>query len=634
MRRSLIGVILIISLFLGQGTPVHAQGQALADLYPPDTSTFPKVSALLDVFDERGVFATGLKPESVTVLEDGQSIPPDELIEQALPAQIVVSINSGPALDVRDGQGISRFQRLVQVLDGWAQTLPTEESDDLSLVSISGPVISHATPNDFRNSLRSFAPDFRNTTPNLQSLTLALDVASMQSARQGMKRAVLFITPHMDDPNIAASIQPLIDRAVQSKIRVFVWMVDLNLYFATTSAAAFSQLAGQTGGSLFAFSGTEAFPNPESYFAPLRRTYTLKYTSAIKTGGEHTLAVEVALPAGKISSPEQPVSLDLQPPNPILVAPPLQITRQAPETDPFNTKLLVPELQTLKIIIEFPDGHPRPLTRTTLYVDGQVVDENTTEPFDTFTWDLKGYQTSGEHQVLVEAVDTIGMNKASMALPITLTVIQPPRGLAALFARFRLPIIIGAVSLAGLGLVFVLLTGRLKLPSLRSRRKTREVQRDPLTQPVPVIAEPPTSPHERVRRKKEAAATARTRIVEAAATLVNLGPDGQPTTRNPIPLIEKETVLGTDPVQCNQVLDDPSIGPVHARVRQTAEGEFVLSDNGSVAGTWINYEPVSREGRRLESGDMVHFGQLIYRFQLRTPPPVPQPTVLTEKPPA
>jgi len=629
MRRFL-GLLLALCLIIDRPVTARAQSAALADLYPPDTSSFPVVTALLDVFDERGVFATGLVRDSVTVLEDGLPIPAAELVEQALPAQIVVSVNPGPALDVRDGQGISRFQRLVQVLDGWAQTLSADMPDDLSLVSISGPVISHANPNDFRNSLRSFAPDFRNTTPNLQSLALALDVASMPSPRPGIKRAVLFITPHMDDPDLAASLQPLIERALQNKVRVFVWFVDLDVYFATTSAAAFSTLAAQTGGSLFAFSGAQAFPNPESYFAPLRRTYTLQYTSAIKAGGEHTLAVEVALPAGLVSSPVQPVNLDLQAPNPILIAPPAQITRQAPETDPYSTRLLVPELQTLKIILEFPDNLPRPLARTTLYVDGQIADENTSEPFDTFTWDLKGYQLSGEHQVVVEAVDTLGLSRAGMPIPITVTVIQPPRGVSAVLARFRLPIIIGAVSLAGVALLLILLTGRLKLPSPRARRKVRESQRDLLTQPVAVNAEPPTSPHERVRRKKEAAARARTNLSEAVATLVSLTPDGQPSTRNPIPIIEKETVLGADPVQCNQLLDDPSVAPVHARLKQTADGGFILSDNGSVAGTWVNYEPVPREGRPLRSGDLVHFGQLIFRFQLRTAPPVSQPRVVVE----
>lgn len=56
-------------------------------------------------------------------------------------------------------------------------------------------------------------------------------------------------------------------------------------------------------------------------------------------------------------------------------------------------------------------------------------------------------------------------------------------------------------------------------------------------------------------------------------------------TGNPIPLAEKEMAFGTDPVQSNHVLDDPSIAPLHARLKQVEDGGFVLSDNGSVAGT-------------------------------------------------
>jgi hypothetical protein len=306
--------------------------------------------------------------------------------------------------------------------------------------------------------------------------------------------------------------------------------------------------------------------------------------------------------------------------------------RQAPAEDPFNTELLVPEEQQIGIIIEFPDRHPRPLVRTTFYVDGQIADENTSEPFDSFTWDLTGYEISGEHQILVEAVDSIGLSRTSIPIPVTLTVVQPPRGLAATLARYRMPIIIGAVALAGLGLAFILLTGRVRIPTPKARRAKREEYRDPLTQPVPVAAEPKTSPAERAKLKKEAAAAQRMRLVDASASLVRLLPDGQPATDNPIPLMEKEMVFGTDPVNCNHVLDDASISPVHARLKQASEGRFILSDNGSVAGTWVNYEPVTREGRRLESGDVVHFGQLIYQFRLRNAPPVRTPKVTPEKP--
>ena len=621
-----------LSLFLLPLSVVLAQGQAVADLYPPDISSFPAISTLLDVYNTQGVFATGLKPDAVTVIEDGKPLPASDLIERVIPAQIVVAVNPGPALDVRDGQGISRFQRLEQVLGGWAQARPADNPDDMSLVSLSGAVISHAKPADFLVSLGTFQPDFRNSTPNLQSLSIAIDTASAQTVQPGMKRAILFITPHMDDPNIDTAIQPLIERAIQNNIRVFVWFVDLDSYFITTSAAAFNNLAIQTGGSLFAFSGTQAFPDPEAYFASLRRVYTLKYNSLLTTGGAHTLKVEVQLPDGKVTSNEQALNVDIQPPNPILVNPPLQITRQAPPDDPFNTQVLLPEDQPIEIIVEFPDGYKRPLVRTTLYVDGQVAAENTAEPFNVFNWDLRNYQTSGEHQIMVEAVDSLGLSKTSTTIPVTVTVVQPPHGLTALFAKYRQPIVLGAVILAGLALFLVLLTGRLRVPSLRARREARRAYEDPLTQPVAIQTETAASAADKTRRRLPWSSTPTRPHSNAPASLVRLLPDGEPATGNPIPLAEAELTFGTDPVQCNCVLDDPSISPLHARLKQTAGGNFLLFDAGSMAGTWVNYEQVPREGHRLQHGDMVHFGLLAYRFQLRTPPAISPPRVSPEKP--
>lgn len=633
MRR-LLAAAFVLSLLFGPLGSAQAQGQAVADFYPPDVSAFPTISAQLDVFDATGVFASGLQPAAVTVMEDDQPRPVDELIEQALPVQMVVAVNPGPPLDVRDGQGITRFQRLTQVLASWAQARPADLADDVSLVSIAGPVISHGTPLDFFNSLTAFQPDFRASTPNLQSLALAIETVSAQTPRPGMKRAILFITPHMDDPGIEATLQPLIERAVQNKIRIHIWFVDLETFFATTSAAAFNNLAMQTGGTLFTYSGTQQFPDPEVYFSPLRRIYTLKYTSAITTAGEHRLKVDVSLPAGLASSQERTFALDIQPPNPILVSPPQQITRQAPADDPYNAERLLPAEQALQIIIEFPDGLQRALVRSTLYVDGQLAAENTAAPFDVFAWNLSGYDRSGEHQLMVEVVDSFGLSKATISVPVSVTVIQPPQGIRAVFGKYRTPIMIGAVSLAGLALIIVLLTGRLRLPSMKARRAARKASSDPLTQPVQIVAVKPTAVEsEKPRRRKLWNVPAsKPRPVDAPASLVRLTADGQPATGQPIPLVEKEMTFGTDPVQAGYVLDDPSISPLHARLKQTEDGGYLLADNGSVAGTWINYEPVPREGHRLNPGDVVHFGQLMYRFQLRTQSPVAQPKVTPEKP--
>ncbi len=65
--------------------------------------------------------------------------------------------------------------------------------------------------------------------------------------------------------------------------------------------------------------------------------------------------------------------LNIEPPNPILVAPPQQIVRQAPDEHTTATADFLPKQQPIDIIVEFPDGRTRPLVSTTLFVDNQKV---------------------------------------------------------------------------------------------------------------------------------------------------------------------------------------------------------------------------------------------------------------------
>lgn len=633
-------LFLSLILLLGFAPNVRAQQTNLASakLYPAEVSAFPKISVFMDVFDANGIFVSGLKPEAVSVIEDNQPLPVDSLTEVAVPLQLVVAVNQGPELDTRDpATNTSRFQRLSQVLVQWAQSRPTDLPDDYSLVSQAGPVINHASAKDFIVGLDTFQPNFRATTPNLQSLAIAIDTVSAQTSRLGVKRAILFITPHSDDFRLTATLDQYIQRAIENNIHVFVWFVDFESAFNTTSAAAFNTLALQTGGSMFKYSGVERFPDPEAYFAALRRVYSFSYSSRLKSGGEHTLGVKVTLPAGAglLDSATQKFSVDIQPPNPFPITSSLQITRHAPEDDPFNTETLLPAEQEIEIIIEFPDGHPRPLTRTTLYVDGLIVDENTSEPFNLFTWNLSAYSSSAEHQIVVEAVDSLGLSKLSMGVPVMVTVIQPPSGIPAFLAKYRTALTFGAIIFAGLVLFLILLSGRLRMPSIHAAQEARRADIDPLTQPIKVVSSTtltplvaaPTEKAKKVRKPSKKATADSKSVIEAAASFIRINADGMPIAVAPIPLVETEITFGTDPVQCTHIIDDPSISALHARLRQTEDGGYLLLDTGSTAGTWVNYEPIPREGYRLMHGDMVNFGQLSYRFTLRVPPAISKPKV-------
>jgi len=632
--RKLLPFLLSLSLLAAPQAFARAQTAAYAEIASIDTTDFPKISTLLNVYDANGEFITGLKPSDIAVYEDSLEGEADAIREFEVPAQIAVAINPGPAMAVRDGNGVARFERVLEALGQWVESQPGDSQDDLSLVSLSGSLINHANVNDWFVSLNSFKPDFRNSTPNLQTLSIALDTVNAPTPQQGMKRAVLFITPHMDDPNIDNSIAPLIQRAVDSKVRVFVWFIDAEEFNVTASANAFKSLAQQTDGAFFSFSRNEPFPDLSLYFAPLRHLYEVTYTSSLTTSGDHTLGFYIKTPDGTIPALDKPFSVDIQPPNPIFVMPPLQITRQPSEDDPYNSEALTPSQQIIEIIVEFPDGHKRELKRTALYVDGQVVAENTEEPFDKFLWDLGNYNESGQHEIIVEAEDELGLKKSSIGIPVMFTVIHPPKGVQAFLARYSSYLIMGAIGLAGIALLAILLRGRVKNAPVSRRKKVRSAKEDPLTQPVPALTEPPVSATKRSKSQPRIPGwmTLRpTRTPQAPAQLVRLTNGGEPASSAPIPLLEKDMTFGTDPVKSMHVLDDPSISPLHARIKQTEEGTFLLIDQGSVAGTWVNYEPVTREGHRLAHGDRIHFGQMVYRFDLSQPPAESEPKVTSKK---
>ena len=616
----ILSLFLLSSFFLHSSSFASAQTTAYAEISIPDASAFPKITALLDVYDASGQFVGGLKPSDVAALEDGNPRPVQELTEEPVGAQIVIGVNPGPALDVRDGEGITRYQRVQQMLGGWAQARPADAGDNLSLVTIAGPLIAHTTPEAWLASFVAFQPNFRATTPNIQSLALSLDAALASTPQVGMKRAILFVTPHMEDPALEAALKTIGERALTSHTRITIWLVDGEQYFTHPSALLFQSLATQTGGGFLTFSGREELPDPETYFSSLRRVYRLIYASALTSSGDHTLSVDVSLGNAAVSSAPQTFTLNVQPPNPILVALPDQVTRAAPADDPYNTEILVPEELPLEIVFDFPDGHPRPILRTALFVDGALVAENTSAPLDRFVWDLGGYIVSGQHELRVEATDSLGLTGSSLSLPITVTVNKPSSGLVTLLARYRFFIVWGAVAVAGLVLLAILFGSRLRL-SRRKRKTERQQYADPLTQPIAIAAvEPPTGKKKTPRRRKTEKAP------DAPAWLTRLNPDGEPASVTSIPLTTPELALGTDPVQSAYILDDLTLSPLHARIQKTEAG-YMIFDQNSVAGTWVNFEPVPREGYPLKHGDRVHFGHLLYRFELKEPPVVPEPVI-------
>jgi hypothetical protein len=622
--------------------PGAAQGTFTVDLAPLDLTDFPRVETFLHVLDSSGAFVSGLAPGSVTVIEDNQRLSAVEFEELQPGAIFVVAINPGHFFGIRDGAGTSHYDLIHEALAAWGRASGGEK-DDLSLIINDGPVSMHlSSRSDWLSTLESFDRETRSAEASVDILSQAINAASIEAPRPGMGRSVLLITaPPRDD--LSKGLTNLVSISRQAGVHVSVWLVDSADMQNSPASRQLQELAAQTGGQFFYYSGSEALPDPENCIATLQGVYRLAYQSQISSPGNHSIAVEVAVPGGNlaVSSPLS-VTLDLQPPDPAFVTPPLSVVRQNPEDARNVSTDLQPISQDLLIAVQFPDGKPRDLLSTSLYVDGVLAAINQQAPFDRFHWDISPYLESGQHMLRVDAVDIQGMTGSTGDLLVNVEVRRTQPSLWKTILRNVPWFAGGAVLLSGSVLVLVLLvSGRIKprvalrgeLAAPGARLNTHK--NDPVTQPVKVRQEPTlkreTGPRQKQKLLSRLAWPHRRVVIESIAFLNRLSEGEMDASAPLIPISRGTTVIGIDPVRGDLVLDDPSVESLHARLQR--DGDVLrLSDLGSVAGTWVNYTPVSAEGTVLEHGDIIHIGRVGFRVSLKNPAPQRKPVVTPEEP--
>jgi hypothetical protein len=632
LRRSAAFWLLIsitAGIFAAWGTIEAARAQTGGSviLFDLDRSKFPRIQAGLVVYDGSGNFVSGLPPSSVTILEGGNRRTVTELQQSRPGVQFVTVLTLGPSLAVRDSDGVSRYEHLLQGLQAWAENPPEDTLDDLSVLADGLPETVHAKqPSDWFAALQAVGTgNLRLAEPSLQMLGSAMAVAADPTPRPGMGRAILFITPPLTADAIPG-LQSLAANARQQGTRVFVWLVSSEDQVDLLPGRALQQLASDTGGQFFNFTGSEAIPDLNVYLEPLRSVYSLTYSSGIAASGVYTLSAEVAFNDLSTLSPTLEFQLDLRPPNPVFVGLPLRVERNrviqataSPEVPAVMT--LEPISQTLEILIEFPDGYQRELANTALYINGAPAIVNTDPPFDTFSWDLSTYDENVTLILHVEATDILNMTGKSIEFPVEIIVERPNQLIPIeITPRMVLMVLLAAIVLGALVGLVLLLAGRIQptlhkqtmgtpgqAPTRPSPNKTRPVS------PTQVDTRPLTArrlPNWIGQRKKNEP----TGKNQPAAYLTPLS-EGEDQGA-PIPLTSQETSFGRDSSQATWALDDPCLDDLHARL-VVESGSYRLYDAGSIAGTWVNYGEVPPEGLVVEHGDMVHIGRIGFRFMLR-----------------
>jgi hypothetical protein len=624
---------LLLCLLLLSFQRASAQPGGGASLSRPNVEQFPLIQAYLDVHDAQGNFVHGLEAEQVRILEDGKERPVSRLETLRPGVQVVVAINPGPSFAIRNNKAISRYDTVKETLRSWAKSRLASNVDDMSLLITNGPAASH-TPSSAQwiSALDAEQVDPRTARPDVDILFRAVGLVSDPLPRTGMSRAVLFITAPPEG-QADQSLENLAAQAKEQGVQIYTWMVASSGAFATQSAQQLMALSEQTGGKFYTFTGEEALPSPEEYLEPLRHIYSLEYESGVAASGTYQVIAQIETGEASVETPPVSFEIELQPPKPAFVSPPLEIQREtsaAKDSNPESSLTdgeLMPQEQPLQVVFEFPDGRMRSLVYTALLVDGAVVAENTQPPFDQFTWKLEPYTADGLHQLQVQARDTLGLTGASPEIPVQISIQESGQSPLSGFSQ-NLPVLAALFALlAGAVLLLVLVVGGQLRPRTHRAARTRR-KSDPVTQPVHIHTEPGT-----IRRAGWANRLQwpqRAPGHQAYAYLNPIHDPDQSDTLPPIPITSDEITLGSDSGMSSLVLDDASVEALHARLTRQEDGSFRISDAGSIAGTWVNYSPVSKEGTRLEHGDLVHIGRIGFRFTLRKSTTTRKPVVITE----
>lgn len=600
--RWFINISLVAALCLF-ALPATAQSAVAIRASLPITDQFPQITLFIAVVDGMGRYIPGLLAPSFTVIEDNNPIPDVTIQETQVGTRQIFVVNTTSGLKLRDALGNSRFDLIRQALLDWWQ-LPEATLfgiDDLSLVTTEGTLVSHSRSTaDLASILSNLEPSFEDDVSGYDLLLQALDFTSDPTPMPGMPSHLVFVTSLLRTPR-DLPIANIIARANDTGTIIYPVLIGPEEAIEQIEAEPLRLLAVETGGQLIIFDPSLGLSELAEKILLQRTQYLLTYNSLAATAGLHQVQIQFTDDGRDTLSDPQIFEIDVRPPEVTFIQPPDLIHRQMDESAS-TSGAFSPISQSLQILITFPDQHPRAIVSSQLVVDGELVSQNNEAPFDAFEWDLSNYLETNTHTLQVIVVDSLGLQGASINHPIEVVVETPPSGLAALRPVLGSIVAALAVLIAGVVLAVGLINmGKGRLDSSSSAKRS-SLWGDSSLKRAGLRSKQSSHPIE--------------------AYLIPIDVEGN--EGDLIPLTGVDFIFGSDPSMTSAPLLDPSVEGIHARLTRQAAGDYLLRDQGSVAGTWINFELVSDEGYLLKHGDLIHIGRQAFRFRLPTPPPPPE----------
>lgn len=564
-----------------------------------DTADFPSVSVRMVTTTAGSAPISDLS--RLVLRENGVPIPDTTTARTPVGVDLVMVIDANADfLLFDDRSGLSRRDKVAASITRYSEQYMDQAG--LDRVSIIVPDDTGAgaaflaqdvnRPGDLAGAASNYSPPVTGATPLQAMMTAALD--HLAAGEGDRFQAILLFT---DGARLDRQLdfQGLAEAAQAAGIPVYAAV--LGAEASAEELANVGRLHEPTNGVAVHMPEPESADPLYSLFQAQGQQPQLTYRSDIRQNGAH----EVSVSLGNVRDTAA-FELTLAPPEVSIVAPQSSVRRAGSAVDT-PLALLQPAVLPLTVNVTWPDGRPRDLTELIFRVDGVAQPVGAALSPDgagglPLPWDISG-RDAGVYRLDVEVVDELGFRTAAAPVEIAIEVARPsPPTPTPVPTRAPAPSISELPGGPQLLIAMPLIAGAAAVGWWLHRRSRRPAASEtPPPRIVPAAEPPPADDH--------------------VAVLV-WQPDGRRPSEQ-IELTVADVTLGRDPEAVDIIIDDPGISRLHARIRRTATGEYWLYDEGSEAGTALNYERLGLAPRQLQHNDVVQLGRVTLRFRLELP---------------
>jgi LPXTG-motif cell wall-anchored protein len=570
-----------------------------------DFRDFPVVRGTFQVRCPTCQPASPLTAEQVKIAEDKMEIQASDLQAEYTGIHLILAVNPTAYWLSHNNKWVSALDYTGQALKRLINRPETNGSDLFEFYS--NPDIKKTGMTDgvgFSDLLSEYIKSAKQLESSQASFEAAL--IALEKDDSGREKFLVYASP-IPAYIYLENFQALLKRAQENSIRVYFWTNDPFNMMQTITGKSILEEVRKTGGDVTLFKyEMAALPNPLEMLKGAGYTYKFKYHSFLRGTSKPNLAVSISRP-GEKDLVSNMVQGTLQ-----LVAPKIEFIAP-PETLHFslNTdgKTYEPASLPLNISIDFPDGHPRNLKLSTLFMDGSVVQKNEHAPFGGFEVDLQNLITRAELTFRAELEDELGLSTETSTLIVKLEMPESSTQGVSTPTSMQNPLVYAAAGLLALivGGGFFLTRRKKAVPVELTSEAAAEPAKEEISSIKKLVALLP--------EKEKWVETYEIQTI--LASFNRLDNENLPAAEKPALVINPKTLIGRDKTRCEIFYEDPSLDEVHAELLIEEDGSASLRDLNSTAGTWVDFKPLDDKPVRLHHRAILQFGNIRVRFNTR-----------------